>query len=133
MPNFGYRVLQIENISHSLSIPEGYTEAELQGKLQGKNQYKASFSPDSEIVIIAVHSELQLKGSDTTLPQQQIFQIEVRSVFLVPSLRNYLIDDGEDIKPEVAEYLLDLAIAHTRGVQSTIISGTPISKSLIQG
>lgn len=132
MPDLEYRVLSIENISHSLNIPEGYTEVELKGKLSGKNQYKASFSSDTNTVTIEVRSELQLKETDDSA-QQQIFQIEVRSVFFVPSLHDYLIDDGEAIQAEVAEYLLALAIAHTRGVQSTIISGTPITKTLIQG
>lgn len=131
MPDLEYRVLSIENLSHSLSFPDGYTAEDLKGKLLGKNQYKASYSTESNTVAIDVYSELQLKG-DADSPYTKLFHIEVRTIYHIPNLQQFFTDNGDEIRPEIMDQLLVLAIAHARGVQSTIISGTPISRTLIQ-
>lgn len=132
MPDLEYHVLSIENLSHSLSIPDGYTADELKGKLSGKNEYKASYSTETNTVAIDVRSELQLKG-ETDSQYTKLFHIEVRTIYYIPNLQHFFTDNGDEIQPEVMDRLLVLAIAHARGVQSTIISGTPISKTLIRG
>lgn len=132
MPDLEYRVLSIENLSHSLNIPEGYTAEDLKGKLLGKNEYKASYSTETSTVAIDVRSQLQLK-EDEDRQHLKLFHIEVRTIYHIPNLQQFFIDNGDEIRPEIMDQLLVLAIAHTRGVQSTIISGTPIAKTLIQG
>lgn|GEM_PF-2515370 len=126
-----YRALVIKNISHFLNIPEGITQEELKGKLFGKNHYKTSYNLEENTLAIDVRSELYYREKPESENLNKIFHIEVRNVFYVKDLSNYIIEEGSNIEPTVMEYFLGISIAQTRGIQSTIISNTPLSSTLI--
>lgn len=129
METLEYSPILIENISHSINIPEGISQEDLIGKVTGKSHYNASYNIEENTLVINIRTELYYQNdlNESIL----LFHIEVRNIFHVKNLSEYITDNGSTIEPKLLAYLKAISIAQTRGIQSTMISSTPIASMLI--
>lgn len=129
METLEYSPILIENMSHSINIPEGILKEDLVGKVTGKNYYNASYNLEESTLIIEVRTELYYHNELNE--QILLFHIEVRNGYLVKNISEYITGDSPSIEPHLLEYLKNISVAQTRGVQSTITHNTPIASMLI--
>lgn len=116
-----YSITRIELIESSIKLPENTP-------LGQASDFRFSIGINyharkkSNQFTINVNYSFLLKDSDPV-----IFHIVVETEFYISNLKD-LIVDSKFINRGFLTYVSDIAVDHARGIQATLIAGTPISK-----
>jgi len=117
-----YSLEAIDLISNSINVPQNFDASDEHGLTFGL-ELKSTIKIDEELLIIEINYEF-LKDAIT------VFNIVVQNIFKIDRIKNYVKNEQIEQK-EFYEFLVELSINHTRGVQSQLLKNTPLARFYI--
>jgi len=124
-----FNVLNVEAVSHSLDIPEGFEYDKSIHKLDGSTQIRVEVDIEKNILIVFVEIHMNCSIRSTGEEIGKLFYLKSRSRFFVEKLTEYISDKEElDVEINLLSELVQISMDHTRGMQSVYLKGSPLGK-----
>ena len=130
-----FKITRVEPTSYSLNFPDNYEYSKEKFKIRSKVTIKIDIDLESNNLTYFLSFQLSSRRRDTGEEETDLFDIKSTTVFVIQNLSEHIKvnedKDEDDLNKDFLFKFLEIAIGHTRGMQSVILKGTPIAKFLI--
>lgn len=119
--SFSFRILKIKLIKNFIS-----SGIELSKEIK-LNKNEISYSISASIGMSHESRDVNIEMTFILLlADEEIFSITVSSEYRLINPKSIVLENGEIIEKKCLAHLMQLSWSHLRGIQSTLINGTPI-------
>jgi hypothetical protein len=131
--NVEYKIIKIEPSSYSINIPDDFTYSKEEYKLKSSVSLEIKLDLEINRLSYVLNFKLSSSKRDGSPEILELFELKALSVFVIDDLESHvkISGDVQDLNQDFVYYFLEIATSHARGMQSTILKGTPLASFLV--